>query len=351
MNNGYNVVRNQQGASLVEFAIIGLMIVLVGLFTLQIGLLYHGKITLNYAVFEAARTGAVNNASMSAMRNELGRRLAPLEGGDGSSGKAIAAVAKSSLRVNDPVNTRIVILNPTYAAFTDWAIQDSESGKRIIPVNHLRHQEYTIGRQSGLSVRDATLLKVQVTHGLDLRVPVVDKLMTVPMKWIDPVNAAFYLRGKWPLQSVATVRMQSDVLEEEILKTASSPSGSGTGTGTGTGNDSVAGNSSGDSGDQPIGSLEPMPGNDVAGSEITGGQESGPLTGAGPGQDQANTSLPCLPVTDHIQRLAQHDDNYTESYGDAVLAQPARTRPSRSISDQDKLIGTSEFRNQIMNKG
>ena len=110
-------VRNQQGASLVEFSIIGLTMVMIGLFTLQIGLLYHAKTTLNYAVFEAARTGAVNNASISAMRFELGTRLAPLEGGDGSASAAFEAGIKSSLKVIDPLNTRIDILNPTKAAF------------------------------------------------------------------------------------------------------------------------------------------------------------------------------------------------------------------------------------------
>lgn len=232
--------RCQRGASLVEFSIIGLSVILVGLFTLQLGLIYHAKTTLNYAVFEAARAGAVNNASMSAIRTELGIRLAPLQGGDGTRNKALAAIAKSSLKVLDPLNTSIVILNPTRAAFRDWAILDPDSGQRFIPVNHLRHQSYEVGSHSGLSLRDANLLKLHVTHGVDLRVPVVGKLMATAMQWIDLKNAVFYAREKWPLQSVATVRMQSDVFEAEILKSASSggtagggPDGGGTGASTG----------------------------------------------------------------------------------------------------------------------
>lgn len=203
-----------------EFSIVGLSIVLVGLFTLQLGLLYVAKTTLNYAVFEAARAGAVNNASMNAIREELGIRLAPLQGGDGSEKRALLAIAKSSLNLKDPLNTKVVILNPTKASFRDWSVKDPVSGKRFIPVNHLRHQTYAIGRHSGLSLRDANLLKLQVTHGVDLRVPIVGKLLSWPMIWIDSQNAVYYSRDKWPIQAVATVRMQSDSFEEEILKSA-----------------------------------------------------------------------------------------------------------------------------------
>jgi len=223
----------QRGASLVEFSIVGLSVILVGLFSLQMGFLYHAKTTLNYAVFEAARTGAVNNASMSSIRSELGIRLAPLEGGDGSYEKALLAMTKSVLRMNDPFNTKVTILNPTLAAFKDWSIKDPDTGKRFIPVNHLRHQRYDIGPHSGLSLRDATILKLQVVHGVDLRVPIVGKLMALPMQWLDAANAVYYLRGKWPIQSVATVRMQSDAFEEEILKSANNDKADSSGEGDG----------------------------------------------------------------------------------------------------------------------
>ena len=212
--------RHQRGASLIEFSIVALSVILVSLFTLQLGLIYHAKTTLNYAVFEAARTGAVNSGSISAMRDELGMRLAPLEGGDGSKNKALLAIGRSMAKINDPLNTKLVVLNPTKAAFRDWAIRDPATGKRFIPVNHLRHQAYEVGTHSGLSLRDANILKLQVTHGFNLHVPLVGKLMANAMRWIDTGNAAFYLRDKWPLQAVATVRMQSNSLESEILSSA-----------------------------------------------------------------------------------------------------------------------------------
>lgn len=214
----------QAGASLVEFSIVALSVIIVGLFALQIGLLYHAKTTLNYATFEAGRVGAVNNANLRSMRTELGMRLAPLEGGDGTRGEALAAIAFSSVRVLDPLNTKIKVLNPTADAFRDWAVQDPRTGKRFIPVSQLRHQSNEVGKHSGLTLRDANLLKLQVKHGVDLDVPVVGKMMTKAMFWLDADNAVFYLRNKWPLTSVVTVRMQSDSDEAEVLKSVSNGS-------------------------------------------------------------------------------------------------------------------------------
>ena len=332
------------GASLVEFSIIGFTMVLIGLFTLQIGLLYHAKTTLNYAVFEAARTGAVNNASISAMRFELGTRLAPLEGGDGSAGAAFKASLKSTLRVVDPFNTRITILNPTKAAFQDWAIRDAQSGKRIIPVNHLRHQEYTVGDQSGLSLRDATLLKIQVTHGVELKVPVVGKLMTSAMLKVDPANALFYLRGKWPLQSVAVVRMQSDALEEEVLSSASSSGGGGGAVVVDNGSDGgSAGLPGGQSGSQTGSQPGPI---DVVGNsdpETVSGVDSGnslPVE-TEPAPLPPVAEVYCEPATVHTLAstdvtpgAGRHDFKSHGLAGDAV-----------------KLMSTSEFRAMLAEKG
>ena len=82
----------QTGAVLIEFWLVAPVLLLVGLGTVQIGLIYHAKNTLNYATFEAARVGAVNHAGVDKMREELGLRLAPIVGGDGSTQGVSAAI-------------------------------------------------------------------------------------------------------------------------------------------------------------------------------------------------------------------------------------------------------------------
>ncbi len=143
----------QSGASLAEFSIITPVVLILGMGTVQAGLIYHGKSTLNYATFEAARNGAVNNAQLDVMRQELGLRLAPLQGGDGSAASALVAITKSKIMVNDPIGTRVKVLNPTTAAFDDWGVNSSEFNRRVLPNAHLRHRDHTIGATSGLSLR------------------------------------------------------------------------------------------------------------------------------------------------------------------------------------------------------
>ncbi|MFT5044840.1 MAG: hypothetical protein ACI8UP_001810 [Porticoccaceae bacterium] len=211
-------MRNKHsGASLTEFIVAAPMVMLVGMATVQAALIYHGKTTLNYATFEAARTGAVNHAQVTLMVKELGQRLAPVQGGNGSLEAAALAMAKSIVEAERPDVTRLEILNPTLEAFDDWGIHSQTTHHRVIPNNHLRHKDHEIGQASGLSVRDANLLKIKVTYGLDLKVPVVGRLFALAMAEIDTENAHFYSQKKFPLTAVATVRMQSEVWEQEIL--------------------------------------------------------------------------------------------------------------------------------------
>ena len=157
----------------------------MGMGTLQAGLLYHGKSTLNYATFEAARVGATQHAQPGPMRRELGIRLAALQGGNGTEAKAAEAITRSIIVIDTPINTdgtlapptRLTILNPTIAAFDAWGATSLEDDNRtVIPNSHLRHLLAGSGaqrqafaqkqRDSGVSLRDANLLKIEVTHGV-----------------------------------------------------------------------------------------------------------------------------------------------------------------------------------------
>ncbi len=211
------MLKGQSGASLAEFLVAAPLVLLIGMATLQAGLIYHGKTTLNYAVFEAARTGATHNAQVAVMRDELGQRLAPVKGGDGSLEHMALSMAKSVVDANDATTTELSILNPTPAAFDDWGLVSPATQQRIIPNAHLRHKSDEIGVASGLTIQDANLLKVRVVYGLDLRVPVVGDLIAEAMQIIDVENSHYYHRKKFPLSAVATVRMQSDAWESEVL--------------------------------------------------------------------------------------------------------------------------------------
>ena len=223
----------QGGASVVEFLIAAPLLFLIGLGTLQAGILYHGKTILNYATFEAARVGATKHAMPDPMKSELGIRLAPLFGGDGTMSKAAAAMARSSVEVDSPVNldgslsppTDIEILNPTLESFEKWGRESLEySDRTAIPNSHLKHRSNPNegAGTAAMTLADANLLKIKVTHGVELNVPFVNKLILKTLAGLevlngpDPVKLAFYEAGRIPLTSTATVRMQSEAWKESI---------------------------------------------------------------------------------------------------------------------------------------
>ena len=249
----------QAGASLAEFIVAAPIVMLIGMASVQAALIYHGKTTLNYATFEAARTGAVNHAQVALMRKELGQRLAPVQGGDGSVEKAALAVTQSMIEAEREDITQLEILNPTVEAFADWGVHSQVTHHRVLPNSHLRHKGHEIGPASGLSLRDVNLLKVKVTYGLNLKVPVVGKLFAMAMMTVDAKNAHFYVRNKFPLTAVATVRMQSEVWEQEIVNSRVST--------------------------LPPTEVEPV-------DEVAGGSGEQPYTGSTPTSDTPTEELP-----------------------------------------------------------
>lgn len=212
----------QSGATMVEFIIATPAVLFLGLGSVQAGLIYHGKTTLNYATFEAARAGAVDHAQLDGMKKELGFRLAPLVGGDGTAAKAAEAIAMSTASVNLPLQTKLEILNPTIEAFDDWGEVSLESGVRAIPNSHLRNRHSErgqIGAQSGLNLHDANLLKIKVTHGFKMKIPFIADIFAGAMAQYDraPAHAPYYALKQIPITSVVTVRMQNEAWESQIV--------------------------------------------------------------------------------------------------------------------------------------
>jgi antitoxin component HigA of HigAB toxin-antitoxin module len=219
----------QTGATFAEFVTVTPVILFLGLGSVQAGLIYHGKSTLNYATFEAARAGAVSHAQIDTMMQELGFRLAPLVGGDGSASRARDAIAISMEQTKVPLSTDIEILNPSAQAFDDWGQLSHDVGVRVIPNSHLRHrntEREQVGTHSGLNLHDANLLKIKVTHGFRMKIPFVGRAFAEALRLIDHENAHYYEQNQLPIHSVATVRMQSEAWESEAyVNAAATPAG------------------------------------------------------------------------------------------------------------------------------
>ncbi|MBR0567412.1 pilus assembly protein [Azoarcus sp. L1K30] len=209
-----------RGAAMVEFVVVGPVLTLLGLASLQYGLLFFNKNHLNHATFMAARAGSVQHGEAGPIQTALARALIPVYGG----GSSTAELATSYGRAQADVSafSRIEILNPTRESFDDWnsAALEDKYGKRAIPNGQLiAKNPEAIGPRSGQSLQDANLLKLRVTYGYKPTVPLMGPIYSRYLAWLDTGGDAFNTRliaaGRIPMVSHVTVQMHSDPLEPE----------------------------------------------------------------------------------------------------------------------------------------
>ncbi len=191
------------GQAMVEFTIVAGVLMMLILGTLQFALIYHAKITLNYAAFETARAGSLSNARMWAMELGFARSLAPLyttpylvdNGGTCTSTFEFDETRTQSeldadrstdidfnldhvkcarQRVRDMIANelvRITLVNPSPDSFEDHGVDD------VIPNDNLMYRSAALGVQSAQSIQDANLIKVHVGLCYKLIVPLVDRMI------------------------------------------------------------------------------------------------------------------------------------------------------------------------------
>ncbi len=207
----------QCGAAIVETVIALPILLAVILGSIQFGLIYEAKATLNHAALQAARAGAVEHAEPEAIRRGLARGLVPLY----SPPSSLAGFASTFARVNAELRTdaRIRILNPTQEAFADFS--EEVDGVREIPNDRLHLRSTALGAQSGLNIQDANLLRVEITYGYELKVPLVNWFITRTLLAVgggyDAFEQQLLRRTLLPVVSTSTVRMQSPARMSEIV--------------------------------------------------------------------------------------------------------------------------------------
>jgi hypothetical protein len=171
--------RRQRGITLVEFAIVFPVASLFVLGLIQTGLVYMAKLTVNHATFMAARVGATHNASEKEMREAVIRGLSPFYQDSTDSNdltrlaKAYAASKLDNIPLARPWAAKVEVLNPSPDAFTDFGVRDPRTRVTYIPNDNLEWRSLDLGSRSKMNIRDANLLKIRVTYGYELKVPVV----------------------------------------------------------------------------------------------------------------------------------------------------------------------------------
>ena len=221
-------VKKTKGQALVETLVTLPLLMGIGLGILQFGLIWEAKLALNHAALMTARTGAVTEINIDRMQETLSKHLVALMAPDLDSNigtpEQIYRATLNELRdgMRNPVIAdniaAIRIVNPTQEAFTDFG--------NIIPNNHLSDRANVPGAASQVTVQEANILRVQVAYGLPLIVPFVGNLIIDTYSFYfcgfqecdlaqignAGANYRWWLmlkEGLFPVQSVATVQMQS----------------------------------------------------------------------------------------------------------------------------------------------
>jgi hypothetical protein len=211
--------RRQRGQAVVEMAVV---IAVFGVFLLgllQLVLFYRAKSLVDYAALQAARSGSVHGARMSAMKTGLARGLMPLYAHSPDAAGAAEAYAQALAAANNPLTAEIEVVSPTRAAFADWKERQYD-GVQAIPNDSLAFRPATPGSRSGLSVQDANVLKIRVVYGYKMIVPVVDKIVIASLRLTGGLGARERLMlesGRLPIVAQAVVRMQSPIRDSGSL--------------------------------------------------------------------------------------------------------------------------------------
>ena len=234
MKKKENKYGSQSGQSMAEFLIILPVLLLLILGAIQFALIFHAKITLNYAAFEAARAGTLGNGKFSEVKEGFARGLAPLYS---------YYESDTSLR-NKRTGTTAEDQVEAFQIARDKVYKEFDSANKLIRIEKLSPSNTTIhlfspdnalpgenlryrsSKKQGkgvaaMSLQDANLLHLRITYWYPLYVPFVNKLIfgtficrkgpgLSPGKWSnDPVCMNSGQEPVIPLTAVSVMRMQT----------------------------------------------------------------------------------------------------------------------------------------------
>ena len=227
----------QHGSALTEFVVVGPLIVLMSMAGLQVIMLQHARLNLDYAGYEAARAGSRHNATPEPIREAWFRALTPLLATSGALPNMVlpedprlaSALARKAAMAAEAPFMRMEIISPSKQAFDDFNDPTLQKilrtgNARAIPNQGLASHSRQIGPTSGVNVQDANVLKLRITYGFKPKIPLVGKLFTEGLALMAGVNEPFrgslLAAGRIPVVVEATASMVSPPVESHWVKPA-----------------------------------------------------------------------------------------------------------------------------------
>jgi hypothetical protein len=240
--------RRQRGASLVEAIVVLPILIFTVLAIMQAAMVYYAKSNVNYAAFEAARSGSIHNASVASIKLAFEKAMIPYYGGgttEAELAKTLADVVKTDL---GSAAVRVEILSPTQESFADYnspklqaAMRESELVIPNVGLDEMSCPRDVPGckndpktNQSGQTLLDANLLKLRITYGIPNKkqMPMVGPFYTWALSKLDAgggdaFKAALIDAGRIPVTTSTVVRMQSDAIRNTAMVSSPGPGNDG----------------------------------------------------------------------------------------------------------------------------
>jgi hypothetical protein len=205
-----------RGAAMIEFHVVALLALMpLCLGALQMALLMVENHHLDHAAFLAARQGAVRHGDLGEARRAFAMAastlfvssVTPLDRGNVVD-RVATAYAAATLDI--ATHGRLRLMSPTPEARADFAIR--RDGQQVIPNDSLEFRSTAPGRQSGISVQQANVLRIEFSYCRPLIVPFAGPLLIGTLRLMDhdPWHQQCYAAGRVPLRSEGVAPMQSD---------------------------------------------------------------------------------------------------------------------------------------------
>jgi hypothetical protein len=144
------------------------------------------KTQLNYAAFESARSGSLNNARRWALNAGVVRGLAPIHP-HGNSRQWLRWARSKVWDEIDAGRVEVQIVNSTQESSTRHGyFEDTDDGPiQIIPKDHLMYRDSTPSQ----SIQDTNLLKIRVMYCAEMHVPFVNRMINSLLRLAAPTAA------------------------------------------------------------------------------------------------------------------------------------------------------------------
>ena len=214
----------QRGTSAVEFTLVAIPMLLVGLGTLELARWFFIKQAISLALLEAGRAGIIDHARPATIEKAFERALLPLFPAttrQSASQRLQRSLAQRQAATGAPA-WQIRILSPDTAAFHDFASSRAKvSGATGLPVidNNYQaeqHQSYLQqgrpggrGPVSGLTVFEANTLVLQLSYMHKPLVPGMKALMSLMSNGTQGYARAALAGGYLPMRQTIQLAMQS----------------------------------------------------------------------------------------------------------------------------------------------